>query len=66
MAKNANGQGGISYDKSRNTYMAYITDPQGNRIFERFKSKQDAEQWLTLTRAEIYKNTYITPSNITL
>lgn len=64
--KRSNGEGSISYDTTRENYRASITDPNGKRIFKRFKDKEEAEKWLVSTRADIYKGTYIAPSSITL
>lgn len=64
--KNANGEGSISYDAARKSYRASITDPNGTRVFKRFKLKEEAEQWLITTRADIYKGVYIAPTNITV
>lgn len=65
-SKNSNGQGSISYEADRNQYRAAFTDPEGKRIRRRFKTKQEAEEWLTVVKAEIYSNEYIPKSNYTL
>lgn len=66
MVKKANGSGSISFESARNKYRAEITDPQGKRITKRFSDKADAERWLTIIKADIYRNTYIPPSTITI
>lgn len=64
--KNTNGQGSISYEADRKTYRAAIVDVNGKRIRKRFPTKQAAEEWLTITRASFYTNTYIPKTDYTL
>lgn len=64
--KNANGNGSISFEKAKNSFRAAVTDPQGKRIVKRFKTKPEAEEWLTLIRSEIFRDVYVPPSDITL
>ena len=64
--KKANGEGSLSIEKSTCLYRAAITDPNGKRIVKRFKERKAAVEWLTNIKSEVYKNTYIAPSNITL
>ena len=64
--KSCNNEGSISYESARKKYRAAITDPQGNRIVKRFQTKQEAMEWLTITKAEIYQDTYIAPSTLTV
>ena len=66
MSKNPNGTGGICFEKGANRYRAAITSPLGKRIVKRFKTQQEAEQWLTETRADMYKEQFIEPSDITV
>ena len=64
MAKNkrANGEGGITYDKSRDSYRASITTPEGKRIFKRFKTEQEAVVWKTSQINSIHKGTFVVPA----
>lgn len=64
--KNANGNGSIAYEKDRNKWRACIYDPEGNRLRPRFDTKEAAEEWLLLKKAEFTENTYIPPSSITV
>lgn len=66
MAKKANGEGSISVEKTTGYVRAAITDPQGKRIVKRFKTRQEASDWLTTIRAEVLKGEYIPPSDITV
>lgn len=68
MAKNkrANGEGGITYDKSRDSYRASITTPEGKRIFKRFKTEQEAVVWKTSQINSIHKGTFVVPSKVTV
>lgn len=64
--KRNNGEGSITFDKSRNSYRAAITTPDGNRIFKRFKTEQEALIWKTDQLNSIHKGTFVAPSNITV
>ena len=64
--KNANGEGCVTYDKSRNKWRAFIFDPQGNQLRPRFDTKDEADEWLLLKKAEFAQGTYIPPSTITV
>lgn len=64
--KSANFDGSISFETARNCFRAAITDPKGNRIVKRFKTRAEAVEWLTVIKAEVFKETYIAPSNITI
>lgn len=66
LKKRGNGEGSISLETATGLYRAAITDPTGKRIVKRFKKKLQASEWLTLIKSEILKQTYISPSNITL
>lgn len=66
MSKKSNGEGSISYEADRKMYRARITDPQGKRLSQRFKTKKEAIEWLALIKADISKNAYIQPNSITL
>lgn len=64
--KKANGEGSLSVEKATGLYRAAITDPNGKRVVKRFKERKSAVEWLTNIKSEVYKNTYVPPSNITL
>lgn len=64
--KRSNGEGTIVFESDRNKYRAFLTDPNGKRISKRFSSNAEALQWLTETRADIYRDEYIPTSDITL
>lgn len=64
--KRANGEGTIVFESSRNKYRAFLTDTTGKRISKRFDNKSDALQWLTETRADIYRDEYVPSNDITL
>lgn len=66
MAKRNNGEGTISYDKTRNSYRAAITAPDGRRLFKRFKTEQEAVMWKTEQLSSMHKGTFVAPSNITV
>lgn len=66
MAKKANGEGSIYFESSRNKYRAQLIDPAGKKITKRFDKKSDAIEWLSVIKAEIYKETYVPASNITV
>lgn len=65
LTKRSNGEGTIVFEADRNKYRAFLTDPNGKRISKRFENKSDALQWLTETRADIYRDEYIPSSDIT-
>lgn len=64
--KNANGKGSVYFEKERNKWRAIVTDTQGNRISARFNTKAEGNEWVTIKIAEMYKNEYIAPSDITV
>ena len=63
---NKNNVGCISYDKSRDAYRVALVDNTGKRIFKRFKTQQAAEEWLTTTRADMFRGEYIPENTLTL
>lgn len=66
MKRRANNEGSIYFDTSRDNYKATITAPTKKRISKRFKTKQEALQWIMLTKAEIHKGEYIAASPATM
>ena len=64
--KRENGEGGICYEKDRDKYRAYIYDPEGNRLRERFDTREEAQNWLDELKAQFQRNEYVVPNNITL
>lgn len=63
--KNSNGEGSVYFEKSRNKWCASIHPPVGDRLRQRFDTKEEADEWLLLKRAEFAKGTYIPPSDLT-
>ena len=61
-----NGEGGISYDESRDSYRAYVINPEGKRIFKRFKNQTDANIWKTEQLSNMHQGIYVVPSDVTL
>lgn len=61
-----NGEGGISYDEARNSYRAYFINPDGKRIFRRFKDFQTANIWKTEQLSQMHKGIYVAPSDVTV
>ena len=66
MAKRKNGEGGISFDKSRNSYRASVIAPDGRRIFKRFKTKEEALSWKNEQLYNMQKGTFVSPSDVLL
>lgn len=66
MAKRSNGEGTISFDKSRGTYRAAITAPDGQRIFRRFKTEEEALAWKSEQTYSIQTGTFVAPSTVTV
>ena len=64
--KRENGEGGICYEKDRDKYRAYIYDPEGNRLRERFETRDEAQNWLDELKAQFQRNEYVVPNDITL
>lgn len=63
--KRANGDGSIYFEKSRERWACAIVDPSGKRIVKRFKTEQEAKDYITVTKSSIITNAYIQPSQIT-
>lgn len=63
--KRSNGEGTIVYEADRKKYRAFLTDPLGKRQTKRFDTRSEALQWLTETRADIYRDKYVPTSDIT-
>lgn len=67
MAKRrSNGEGGISFDAVRGSYRAYIVNPEGKRIFKRFKDFEEANIWKTEQLSTMHKGIYVVPSDVTI
>lgn len=64
--KNANGEGSVFFDKTRNKWRACVYDPEGNRLRPYFNTKEEANEWILLKKAEFATKTYIPPSNMTV
>lgn len=67
MAKRGkNGTGSVVYEPSRKKYRAFVYDPLGKRVFKRFDNPDDAEAWLNQTKLDMYNNTYVPKSNMSV
>lgn len=66
MARRRNNEGGISYEKARDSYKALLYLDDGRRISKRFKDEQDAKNWLDDQRYMMRKGKFIEPSRLTL
>lgn len=64
--KRENGEGTIYFDKSRNKYCAEIYDQEGNRLKDRFNTREEAKAWLDELKAQFKRNEYVVPNDITL
>lgn len=61
-----NGEGSIYFDKPRGNYRVNITMPTGERLFKRFRTEDEALAWKTDQLHAMQRNTFVTPSKITL
>lgn len=64
--KRENGEGTIYFDKSRNKYCAEIHDQEGNRLKDRFNTREEAKAWIDEMKAQFRRNEYVVPNDITL
>lgn len=64
--KRENGDGTIYFDKSRNKFRAAIYDPYGQRLYQRFSTKEEAKAWLTEIKSQFLRDEYIAPSDMTI
>lgn len=62
--KRPNGQGSVYFDKSKNRYTAAFITPEGKRVSKRFKTTEEAENWLEDNRFKIRHNSFTEPSTI--
>ncbi len=62
--KRPNGQGSIYFEKAKNRYAASFITPEGKRVVKRFKTPEDAENWLEDNRYNIRHNTFVTPTTL--
>lgn len=60
--KRPNGQGSVFFDKSKNRYTAAFITPEGRRISKRFKTQEEAENWLEDNRYNIRHNSFVAPT----
>lgn len=56
----------IYYEKDRGKYRAAFITPLGKRVTKRFKTKEDAEDWLSSNRLKIKSDDFIEPSQVTI
>lgn len=64
--KRNNGEGSITYDKSRKSYRVAVTTPNGDRLYKRFKDEGDAIAWKTDQLHSMQKGTFVAPNNMTV
>lgn len=64
--RRTNGEGSVSFEKSRNCYRVAVYDSTGKRVFKRFKTKELAEEWLLTTRADILRGDYVPENTLTV
>lgn len=48
MTKRQHNTGSIYFDKARKRFRASFVAPNGDRVFKRFITKEEAEEWLTI------------------
>lgn len=65
-SKRSDGEGTIYFEKARNKWHVAITDPQGNRIHERFTTQEDADAWRLKMAAKYRSGDYVAKHDITL
>lgn len=63
--KRSNGDGSIYYEKSRDRWACAIIDPSGKRVVKRFRTEQEAKDYLTVIKSSIITNNYIKPAEYT-
>lgn len=64
--RNRNGAGSVVYEPDRKKYKAFIFDSFGKRISKRFNTSDDADLWLSQIKLDLYNNTYVPKSKITI
>lgn len=62
--KRTNNSGSICIEKATGKYRAALSI-NGKRVVKRFNTAQEAEQWITTTRADVYRGTFAEPNQIT-
>lgn len=65
MTKRQNNSGSIYFEKARSRFQASFVSPDGKRVAKRFITKDEAEAWLTMQLADIYRGTFIAIDDIT-
>lgn len=64
--KNANGKGSIYFEKSRSKWVCAYTESSGKRVTKRFNTKQEAEEFNTVTRASMINGDYVESDAVTV
>ncbi|WP_196611177.1 tyrosine-type recombinase/integrase [Pectinatus brassicae] len=64
--KQANGNGSIYFDKTRQRYWAGIVTPEGKRVGKRFKTMSEAIAWKNEQLTEINQGEFVEPSSVTV
>lgn len=66
MAKRANNEGSIFFDKNKKIWRAMLTTPLGNRLTKSSKNKDVVVDWFNEQKLLIGRNEHIEPHSITL
>lgn len=64
--KRANGNGSIYFDKSREKWVCAYTEDSGKRVIKRFNTEEEANKFLTVTKASMITGDYIESNVITV
>lgn len=64
--RRSDGEGTIYFEKSRNKWHVAITDPEGNRIHERFTTQEEADAWRLSMAAKYRSGNYVVKQSVTL
>lgn len=59
-------QGSIYYDKKSKGYRAFYVDSYGDRTSKRFKTKKEAEAWITENSNNEFKGIYVRRSDLSI
>ena len=54
----------IYFEKERGKYRAAFITPAGKRVTKRFKTKEEAEDWVSVSRMQVRNGSFIEPNNI--
>ena len=54
----------IYFEKERGKYRAAFITPAGKRVTKRFKTKEEAEDWVSVNRMQVRSGGFVEPNNI--